>query len=102
LCHSGINTKQYKTQSDIPLDSLLPERMSERKFCKGENRLDAYHQTSSASIEKQLTFKNFLSPYNPTESQRKLWSDTLSKSSRSVFLLKIGNSSPCPPTSYSY
>lgn len=72
LCHSAISTKQYKTHSDIPLDSLLPERMSERKFCKGENRLDAHHRTSAPSIETQLIFKNFLSPYNPTESQRKL------------------------------
>lgn len=63
---------QNKTHSYIPLGSLLPGKMSERKFCKGENRLDAHHPTSAPSIEAQLTFKIFLSPYNPTESQRKL------------------------------
>lgn len=95
LCPSAINPKHYDTNLCSILGFLLPGRMSERKFCKGDERLNAHLWTS---IETQLPLKkSLLSHHNPMEIQRKLQSDTLSISSQSVFVPKFCTSSPSAP-----
>lgn len=59
LCPSAINPKHYDTNLCSILGFLLPGRMSERKFCKGDERLNAHLWTS---IETQLPLKKVFCP----------------------------------------
>lgn len=70
---------------------ILLGRMSEKKFCKGDN----IEQTHSWNTQLPLK-RCFLSHHIPVEIQRKLWSDTLLISSQSVFPLKFCISASCP------